>query len=138
MTYKFEDPSEKSDELPAGQRGIGCGMMLLLPAISYVAAIELLKITEIKNFFIRVSPKLFGAPSIPSLLWKIKAIDPFLRRVYSWNNLEVNLLFGSLILLVLSGLIGMIYAFTYRAVTGSRYGRLDAPPPRHKPTKKSR
>ena len=136
--YKFDDDSKKSSELPAGQRGVGCGMMLLLPAVSYVAAMELIKITPIRNFFYGISPTLFGAPSIPSFIWKITAIKPLLDEIYSWTNLEVNLIFGAVILLVLSGLIGVVYSIAYRAVAPPRHSRLDAPPPRRKPTKKSR
>ena len=136
--YRFTDDIHKKKQLPAGWRGIGCIMFFLLPTISYVAAIELLKITEIRNFFYRVSPKLFGPPSIHKLLWKVKSIDPFLREVYSWTNLEVNILFGLLILLVLSGFVAVFYSIMYRTVNPSRYGPTDAPPSRHKPTKKSR
>ena len=135
--YKFNDDIHKKKQLPAGQRGIGCLMFLLLPIVSYVAAIELLKITAIRDFFYRVSPTLFGAPSIPKLLWEVKSIDPFLREIYSWTNLEVNTLFGLVILLALSGLVAVIYAIAYGAVGPAKYGRMDAPPQRRK-TKKSR
>ena len=135
--YRFTDDIHKKKHLPAGWRGIGCIMFFLLPTISYVAAIELLKITEIRNFFYRVSPKLFGPPSIHKLLWKVKSLDPFLREVYSWTNLEVNTLFGLVILLALSGLVAVIYAIAYGAVGPAKYGRMGAPPQRRK-TKKSR
>lgn len=136
--YRFNDDAHKKKQLPAAWRGIGCIMFFLLPTISYVAAIELLKVTSIRNFFYLISPSLFGAPSIHKLLWKVKAIDPFLREIYSWTNLEVNLVFGSLILLALSGFISLLYAIVFRAANPSRFGPTDAPPSRHKPTKKSR
>ena len=137
-TYRFNDDVHKKKELPAGQRGIGCLLIILLPPISYFAAIVLLRITEIRSFFGRVSPALFGAPSIPKLLWKVTAIDPVLRRVSSWNNLEVNLLFGLVILLILSGIIAVFYSIMYKTVNPSRYGPTDAPPSRRRPSKKSR
>ena len=137
-TYRFNDDVHKKKQLPAGQRGIGCLLMLLLPPISYFAAIVLLKTTEIRNFFGRVNPALFGTPSIPKLLWKIKTIDPFLRKVSSWQNLEVNLLFGLVILLVLSGVIAVFYSIMDKAVNPSRYGPTDAPPSKRRPSKKSR
>ena len=137
-TYRFDDDVHKKKELPAGQRGIGCLLIILLPPISYAAAIILLKITEIRNFFGRVSPALFGTPSIPKLLWKIRSINPFLRMISSWSNLEVNLLFGLIILLALSGIIALVYSIMYKTVNPSRYGPTDAPPSKRKSTKKSR
>ena len=133
--YKFDDNIHKKKQLPAGQRGIGCMMIILLPTISYVAAGVLLKIDDVRRIFIRVSPKLFGAPSIPSILWKVTAITPLLNMIYSWTDIEVKLLFGSLILLVLSGAIGVLYAIMYKAVAPARR---DPPPPRQKSIKKAR
>lgn len=136
--YRFNDNLHEEKQLPAGWRGIGCIMFILLPTVSYVAAVELLKIKTINFFFYGVSPTLFGAPSLPKILWEINAIRPFLNEVYSWTNLEVNILFGLVILLVLSGTIGMLYSVVYRAVNPSRYGSTDAPPSRRKAKKHSR
>ncbi len=136
--YRFTDDIHKKKQLPAGQRGIGCIMMMLLPLISYVAAVELLKIEKMKLFFYASVPSLFGAPSLPPLLWKVEAIVPFLNTVRSWNNLEVNILFSLLILLVLTGIIGVFYAIAYRAVAPPKYSGLDAPPSKRKPSKRSR
>ena len=137
-TYRFDDDVHKKKQLPAGLRGVGCLMFLLLPTISYVAAIELLKVEGVKHFFYRISPSLFGTPSIPQSLWKVRSIQPFLSEISSWLNLEVNLLFGLAIMLTLSSTISLIYAIIYRAVAPPRYGKLDAPPQKHKGTKKSR
>ncbi len=137
-TYRFDDDIHKKKQLPAGQRGIGCIMMMLLPLISYVAAVELLKIEKVRLLFRASVPSFFGAPSLPPLLWEIKAIVPLLNTVYSWKNLEVNILFGLLILLALTGIISVGYSIAYRAVAPPKYGGLDAPPSRRKPSKKSR
>ena len=136
--YKFEENSNKNKQLPAGRRGIGCMLAMILPVVSYVAAIGLLDIKEVKTVVYRISPTLFGPPTIPSLIWKIKAIRPFLDLVYSWKDLEANLLLGLFILLILWGVIGSIYSAIYNVVSPSRYGKLDAPPSRRKSTKKSR
>ena len=136
--YHFDDDIHEDRQLPAGQRGIGCIMIILLPIISYVAAIELLKITAIRDFFYRISPTLFGAPNIPQFFWGITAIDPFLREVHSWTNLEANILLGVVILLFLSGIIAVIYSIMYRAVAPSRYRKTDAPPQRRKQKKYKR
>ena len=136
--YRFTDDANQQKQLPAGQRGIGCALIILLPIFSYVAAIELLKIPDVKNFFYRISPALFGAPNIPSLFWEVKAIIPFLRTVTTWTNLEANLLLGVVVLILLSGIFTVIYSFAYRAVAPSRYGGHDAPPSKRKAKKHSR
>ncbi len=136
--FRFDDDSKKDGQLPAGQRGIGCGLMILTPVISYVAAMELIKVTAIRNFFFRISPTLFGAPSIHPLLFEVRAIVPFLRLVQSWTDLEANLLLGLVILIILSGVIGLFYTVAYRAIAPNRYGRLDAPPQKRKAKRKSR
>ena len=138
--YRFDDDLHKEKQLPAGWRGIGCLLMILLPIVSYVAAMEVIKITTVRNFVYRVSPSLLGPPSLPSVLWKIDSppLLAALNTIYSWNNLEANILLASLILLVLSGFIGFFYALVYRTVSPSRYGPQDAPPPKHKPKKYKR
>ncbi len=133
--YRFDDDLYKEKQLPAGQRGIGCMLMLLLPVISYFASSELIKIEKIQASLYRMSPSLFGAPSIPEVLWKIPSLYPFLKTVYSWTNLEAVLLLALFVLFVLSSIIGFFYAIAYRAVAPPRYGPLDAPPPRHKAKK---
>ena len=137
-TYNFDDNANEKKQLPAGQRGIGCALIILLPIFSYVAAIELLRIPDVRRFFYRVSPALFGAPNIPSLFWEITAIKPFLRTVSSWTNLEANLLLGVVVLILLSAVFSLIYSFAYRAVAPSRYGGHDVPPPKRKSKKYKR
>jgi hypothetical protein len=113
-------------------------LILLLPTISYFAATELLKNETIQTALYRTSPSLFGAPNIPSFLWKIPSLVPFFNTVYSWTNLKAILLLTVLVLFVLSSVIGFLYTIAYRAVAPSRYGPLDAPPSRHKAKKYKR
>ncbi len=136
--YRFDDDTNKKKQLPAIWRGIGCTMFILLPIISYLGAAVLLEIKSVRFFFYGLSPTLFGEPSIPPILWEVRSIIPFLYEVRSWTNLEVNLIFASVILLILSGIISVIYSFMYRAVNPSQYGPTDAPPSKRKVKKHSR
>ncbi len=138
-TYRFEDKRrQKKKEIPSGWRGIGCLLMLILPVFSYLAAIQLLRIDAVYRLFYRMSPGLFGAPSLHPYLWKLKGITSLLNTIYSWTNLEVNLVVGVIVLIALSGIISVIYGFMYRAVAPPKYGPTDAPPPKYKPRKHSR
>jgi len=136
--YRFDDNLHEKKRLPAGQRGVGCIMMVLLPIISYVTAGELLKIKAIRHFFYKATPSLFGKPAISKMLWEIKSIVPFLLKIYSWTDVKIKILLGLIVLLALSAVFGFIYAIIYNAVTPSRYSGLDAPPPKRRATKKSR
>ena len=136
-SYRFVKP-KKEKVIPAGWRGIGCLLMLIFPVVSYFAAVELLKVDSIRFIFARAVPGLFGAFPIHPLLWRISALIPLWRWLQSINNLRVNLLFGAIIVLILSGIVSVIYSIMYRAVAPPKYGPQDAPPSKYKPKKYSR
>lgn len=135
--YKFDDGKGNEKEMPAGWRGIGCLLMIILPVMSFAGAIVLLQIPYIRGLFYQASPALFGPPSLPPVLWKIKSLAPFFSIIYSWTDLEAKLILTFMVLLVLSGVIGVVYAATYRS-TNRRYGPKDAPPSRRKVKKYKR
>ncbi len=127
MSYRFEAPKPKK-EMPAGWRGIGCFLIVIFPVVSYFAAIELLNVDSIHSFFVRAMPGLFGAIPIHPLLKRITSLTPLWDWLRSINNLGVNLVFGAVITLILSGIVSVVYGIMYRAVAPSKYGPTDAPP----------
>lgn len=135
--YKFDDDLHKKEELPAAWRGIGCVLMIVLPIMSFTAAIVLLELPIVRNFFYKASPALFGHPSLPPILWKVKSLTPFFNMVYSWTDLEARLILALIVLLALSTVIGVLYAAMYRSVN-QRYGPKDVPPSRRKVKKYKR
>ena len=128
-TYRFEGP-KKEKEIPSGWRGIGCLLIIILPVISYSAAVELLKVNSIYVPFARAMPSLFGPITVPPLLWQISSLIPLWNWLRGINNLGANLVIGFIVLVILSGIVSVIYATMYRAVAPSRYGPTDAPPPK--------
>ena len=135
--YRFDDNIHGDKPAPAGQRGIGCIVILVLPILSYYLATLLIEIPKIRSLFKRISPSLFGKPNIPRFLWDVKAIKPVLSEIYSWTNLGVNLLLGFFVLLVLTGIFAVIYSAVFRAMN-PKYGDKDAPPVKSKGKSKSR
>lgn len=135
MSYRFQEPKQKK-EMPAGWRGIGCLLILIFPIVSYFAAIELLKADSIYALFARALPGLFGAIPIHPLLWRVTALVPLWNWLRSINNLNVNLVFGAIILLILSGIVSVLYGIMYRAVAPSKRGPTDAPPQKRSKNKK--
>ena len=134
-SYQFND--EVEEKTPAGMRGIGCSLIVILPIFSYISAVQLLKIRDVYLALYSISPSLFGAPSVHEWLWMVRSIYPFLHLYSSWTNLGANLLLGGIILVILSGIIALFYSIVLKAVSPSRYGPTDAPPSRRK-VKKSR
>ncbi len=136
MSYSFEKPKKKK-EVSSGWRGIGCVLMILLPAVSYFAAeYMLLHTAPVRNIFLKATPALFGTVSIPPVLLRMTTLNPLWVWLRGQNNLMVELLFGAIILIALSGLVAMIYGFMYRAVAPSKYGPMDAPPPKRRGKRK--
>ena len=60
MSYSFEKPKEKK-EMPSGWRGIGCIFMIMMPVISYLAAVYLLdEVDSVHNLFAKAMPGFFS------------------------------------------------------------------------------
>lgn len=135
--YRFEETKKKRGETSAGWRGIGCLLMIFLPIVAYYGGFLLLRDVEgLDKFWYGIAPGLFGKIAIPGLLLRIKSLLPLWQFLYDIDNLSLYIAFGSIILFVLSGIVGIIYSIMHSAVMPSRYGPMDAPPPKRRKTKK--
>jgi len=90
-------------------RGIGCVLMILLPAMAYAGAVELVKANYYQGW-VRMPVELTGPPQYP----------------YFYAYLMV----GILLFLVSFSILVIIYSIIYRSAAGPRLGRYDAPPKR--------
>jgi len=111
-------------------RGIGCLMMIIIPAISYVTGQLVIDALIKARYFIPF--QLLGRPVLPSLFYKSQGLMIILAPILKINNLYAYLVAAFLIMLLLGGTISLIYAFIYRMFGPSRYSPLDAPPPKYK------
>lgn len=126
--YRFSKP-KKEKVMPAGWRGIGCIFMIILPVISYMAAVFLLtEVESIRNTFMRAMPSFFGTIPIHPLLLRVTSLNFLWIWIRNHPGLPAYLVLGTIILIALSGIIGVLYGFMYRAVAPSKYGPTDAPP----------
>jgi hypothetical protein len=118
-------------------RGIGCLMMLVIPAISIAGASETVKMILANGN--RIIPRaLLGHPSMPDIANKLSGLRTILAPVTKIDNFYAIAVVSILYMIILSGVISVIYAATYNMVGPSRYGPTDAPPPKVKRVKKSR
>ncbi len=111
-------------------RGIGCLLILFVPVLSYILAAATVQLTVDQNW--PMPYQLMGYPVIPVLLWKDIGIVPLLSFIQSQNNLYAILALTLVYIVFFSALYSFGYAFLYRFIGPSRYGPLDAPPPKVK------
>ena len=111
-------------------RGIGCLLILFVPVLSYFLAAATVQLTVDQNW--PMPYQLMGYPVIPVLLWKDIGIVPLLSFIQSQDNLYAILAITLVYLVIFSALFSFGYAFLYRFIGPSRYGPMDAPPPKVK------
>jgi hypothetical protein len=99
-------------------RGIGCLLIILLPILSYAGA-NLLVRANLQQGWVAFPSELLGTFNLP-----------FLGQVYL-ADLAVTLA----MLVIGFALLTLIYGLVYRLIGPSRYGPLDAPPPRKRRTR---
>jgi hypothetical protein len=109
-------------------RGIGCLLILIIPTLSYILATALVQLAVDQNW--PMPYQLMGYPVMPVLLWKDVGIVPVLVFIQNQNNLYAILAFTLFFIIFFSTLVSFGYAFIYRFTGPSRYGPLDAPPPK--------
>lgn len=116
-------------------RGIGCVLMLVIPAISIFIG-KLFIDFALENKW-RIPYQLLGIPKMPDILYKSAGLRPLLPMLRI-PNLYAYIVASVVCILILSSVISMVYAVIYRMANPSRYGPLDAPPSRVKAKKHSR
>jgi hypothetical protein len=116
-------------------RGIGCLLIILVPVMSFAAA-DL----SWRFFWERglIPPELLATPQPPDWL----GLSPVLLNAY-WYVFSKEAILAILVLtlvytIFMAGVISVFYAFMYRLTAPSKYGPMDAPPPRIKVKKYKR
>jgi hypothetical protein len=137
-TYTQRESSVKKPRQPHEiWRGLGCLLMIIIPAISIAASS--LTVDYLSSPGFRLIPRqLLGKPRLPDFVYRSDGLTTILKPLTGIEDLYAILAVGILYMILLSGVISVIYAAVYSAVGPSRYGPTDAPPPRIKVSKKSR
>ena len=117
-------------------RGLGCLMMIIIPAISFASAYELVNYGLDHEWTIPY--QLLGTPQLPAIIYKSDALWQIFGRITGIKNFYAYLSIGVLIMILLSGLISVIYAMIYSYLAPSRWGPMDMPPPKFNPKKYTR
>jgi hypothetical protein len=116
-------------------RGIGCVMMIIVPAVSIIVGKGIVDLA-LKNR-LRLPPELLGIPQLPAFLYKLAGLKPYLIKI-SIPNLYAYIVASIICIMLISSVVSLIYAVIYRMANPNRYGPMDEPPPRIKAKKHSR
>lgn len=111
-------------------RGIGCVLLAIVPLISYVSGVLLVKYGLTKGW--PIPPEWLGNPDVHPLLWKLQGLRPVWAYYQSQANLMANIIFAIAIAIVIFGVISTVYGFLYKYLGPPQYGPNDAPPIRVK------
>ena len=117
-------------------RGIGCLMMLIIPAISIAAGYETVNYGLTHGWSIPY--QLLGAARLPDFFYKSSGLLQLFGFITRIPNFYAHAAVSILYMVLIGGIISVIYAVVYRMVGPSRYGPLDAPPPKIKTKKYTR
>ena len=130
MRSRGKDTRTPQRPTPPIWRGIGCFMMLILPAMAWILAFATVE-------WARTSPwqlpyQLMGYAVMPAILWKVPYLPPVLAFLERQPHLFMTILVTLLFLVALSALLSAVYSFAYRIIGPSRLGPYDVPQPQIK------
>jgi hypothetical protein len=115
-------------------RGIGCALMLVIPALSIAAALA-----TINSSLVGYIPyQLMGYPILPDILYKTEGLRTIFSPIANVQNLYAIIMISAIYMVVLGGVISVVYAGIYRMVNPKTYSPFDAPPPNIKAKKYKR
>ena len=110
-------------------RGIGCLLIVLVPLMSYAAAELTMPLLRERGMIPR---ELLFTPQMPDWLRIVPVLAQSFQFLFGRFGILAVLALTVLYLIVIGGVITMLYAYMYQLTAPSRYGPMDAPPPRVK------
>jgi hypothetical protein len=110
-------------------RGIGCLLIIIVPIFSFAAA------SLSMPFFLNrglVPDQLLFTPQVPDWLWYAPVLAQIVQFLFGRFAIFATLMLTFVYALILGGFFSVLYAAMYRMAAPSRYGPMDAPPPKVK------
>ena len=140
-TGNFSGPAQESSTSRLKEthyiwRGIGCLMMIIIPAMSIASAYETINY-GIENRW-PIPYELLQPVRFPDIFYSTQGLRTILNPLSTISHFYAIAIVSVLYIILVTGLISVVYAAVYRMVGPSRYGPTDAPPSKFKATKKSR
>jgi hypothetical protein len=108
-------------------RGIGCFLIILVPLMSYAAAELTMPALREQGLIPR---ELLFTPQTPDWLWMAPVLAQAYQAVFGRFGIFAILALTVIYIIFIGGIMTVLYAFMYQLTAPSRYGPMDAPPPR--------
>ncbi|MEW5939284.1 MAG: hypothetical protein AB1750_06470 [Chloroflexota bacterium] len=134
-TYQKATPRRSNEPHPIW-RGIGCLIMLIVPAISFALSMATVQYATRRG--IQLPPSLTGYPVMPEFLFKVPGLVRILTWIEAQYNLYAYLAITFFFMVLVAGVIALLYALIYRISAPPRFSGYDAPPPNIKVKKYKR
>lgn len=129
-SYQKQQERVQRGQVHPVMRGIGCILFAIVPIISYLSAVLIVKYGASKGW--PIPPNWLGRPTIPPLLLKLEGLRTVYDYIVLQTNLTANIVFAIAIAVFIFGVLAMIYGFIYKIMGPPQYGPTDAPPIRMK------
>ncbi len=126
MGQYYRQPPRRPEGPHAVWNGLGCLMLIVVPAMSIALAILAVDLIVAENM--PIPYQLLGYPRFPNFLYATPGLASIFGAIASVNNLYAYIVVSLIFILVLGGIVSMFYAAVYRLAGPSRYGPLDEPP----------
>lgn len=111
-------------------RGIGCLMMIIVPAMSIAAGVETVQYGIDQKW--PIPYQLLGTPKYPDFFYKSSGLMLILSPITGVKHFYAYVVAALIFMIILGGIVSVGYAFVYQMMAPSRYGPMDAPPPKVK------
>lgn len=121
-------PTEKQGLNPIW-RGIGCILIVVVPLLAFGLTV-LIAPTLIATG--KVPYQLVGYVHFPDWAYRVIIISSIAHFIGSFKNLWLNIITFFVIVLILTTVASLLYAWIYSLIGPARYTALDAPPSKHK------
>jgi hypothetical protein len=136
---KYKSGVKREEPLPEGPlpiwRGIGCLLIVLIPILSYAAADLSLPFFQGRGL---VPRELLATPQTPDWMYIAPMVVRIYQTLFGHPGILAILVLTFVYILLIGGIMSVFYAFMYQLAAPSRYGPMDAPPPRIKVKKYKR
>jgi len=130
-----EDTSIQRNTVNPYMRGIGCLFIVIVPIFSYAVGDYLAK----QHFGWQIMPESwYVAMTFPPSITRLSGLNVVAGWLGNIPNLPATLAIGSMVVIVVGGILSIVYGYMYSLLTPSKYGPTDVPPPRVKTKKYKR
>ena len=127
VKYRIKPKPKK--ELNPIWRGIGCILLVVVPLMAF--GLMLLVVPALIATG-KVPYQLIGYVHFPLWAYRVMIVKNIALFIGSFKDLWLNIIIFWVMVLILTTVASLLYAWIYSLVGPARYTALDAPPPKHR------